>query len=196
MNITKKKIKIATILPYKENYTFGKASAASLWVAEFYRRSKYKKDNHIFGYTTYKDYLTKNYINIDLTNIKSKLKSSTREYTNKLIKKIKNSNYNIVEVHNRPLILEELVKKLNTRFIMYFHNDPLSMNGSKTIKERLNIISNVEKIIFVSEWTQRRFFIDIDDKLKTKTEIVYPSVNIKKKISKKKKLYYVYRKTK
>ena len=69
---------------------------------------------------------------------------------------------------------------------MYFHNDPLSMNGSKTIKQRLNIISNVEKIIFVSEWTQKRFFIDIDDKLKTKTEIVYPSVNPKKKISKKK----------
>ena len=60
------------------------------------------------------------------------------------------------------------------------------MKGSKTIKERLNIISNVEKIIFVSEWTQKRFFIDLDDKLKTKTEIVYPSVNPKKKISKKK----------
>ena len=43
----------------------------------------------------------------------------------------------------------------------------------------------MKKIIFVSEWTQKRFFIDIDDKLKTKTEVVYPSVNLKKKISKK-----------
>ena len=68
---------------------------------------------------------------------------------------------------------------------MYFHNDPLSMNGSKTIKERLDIISNSEKIIFVSEWTQKRFFIDIDDKLKTKTEVVYPSVNLKKKLTQK-----------
>ena len=42
---------------------------------------------------------------------------------------------------------------------MYFHNDPLSMNGSKTIKERLDIISNSEKIIFVSEWTQKRFLL-------------------------------------
>ena len=62
----------------------------------------------------------------------------------------------------------------------------LSMNGSKTVKQRLDIISNVEKIIFVSEWTQKRFFNDIDDKLKTKTEVVYPSVNKRKKISKKK----------
>ena len=69
---------------------------------------------------------------------------------------------------------------------MYFHNDPLSMNGSKTINQRLNIISNVEKVIFVSEWVQKRFFVDLDDKLKTKTEVVYPSVSSKKKISKKK----------
>ena len=37
------KIKIATILPYKENYTYKKAAAASLWVADFFRRSRYKK---------------------------------------------------------------------------------------------------------------------------------------------------------
>ena len=69
---------------------------------------------------------------------------------------------------------------------MYFHNDPLSMKGSKTVKQRLDIILNVEKIIFVSEWTRKRFFQDIDEKLKTKTEVVYPSVNLKKEISEKK----------
>ena len=35
-----KNIKIATILPYKENYSFEKASAASLWVAEFFKKFK------------------------------------------------------------------------------------------------------------------------------------------------------------
>ena len=34
-----KNLKIATILPYKENYTVENASAASLWVAEFYKNS-------------------------------------------------------------------------------------------------------------------------------------------------------------
>lgn len=187
MNITKKKVKIATILPYKENYTFERASAASLWVSEFFLKSKFRKDNHIYGYTKYKDYLTKNYKNIDLSNINSKFKSSTNEYVNKLIKKLKKNDYDIIEVHNRPVILEGLLKNINTRYIMYFHNDPLSMKGSKTINQRLDIISKVEKIIFVSEWTQKRFFIDIDDKLKTKTEVIYPSVNLKKKISNKKK---------
>ena len=186
MSSIKKNIKIATILPYKENYTFAKASAASLWVSEFYKNSKYNKTNHIYGHTKSKDYLTKNYFNIELSNIKSKFRSATREYISKLVKKFKYQKYDLIEIHNRPVILDELIKKIKSRYIMYFHNDPLSMNGSKTINQRLNIISNVEKVIFVSEWTQKRFFVDLDDKLKTKTEVVYPSVSSKKKISKKK----------
>ena len=187
MALIKKKIKIATILPYKENYTLNKASAASLWVSEFFKKSKFRDTNDIYGHTKNTDYLTKNYKNIELKNVKSKFKSVTKEYLDKLIKRFNILKYDIIEIHNRPLILEELSKKISSRYIMYFHNDPLSMNGSKTVNQRLEIISNVEKIVFVSEWTQKRFFIDIDDKLKTKTEIIYPSVNIKKKNSKKKK---------
>jgi len=179
-------IKIATILPYKENYSTEKASAASLWVSEFFKNSKFKKQNYIFGNTNSKNYLTGNYVNIELKSTKLKFKSTTNEYVNKILKKIKN-NFDLIEIHNRPLILNSLMGKLDTKFIIYFHNDPLSMNGSKTINERLRIISRVDKIIFVSEWVQKRFFIDIDDKLKTKTEVVYPSVNIKKKLSKKNK---------
>ena len=100
MSTLKKKIKIATILPYKENYTFSKASAASLWVSEFFKKSKFKENNFIFGHTKGKDYLSRNYINIDLKNINSKLKSSTTEYVKKLIKRIKYNKFDIIEIHN------------------------------------------------------------------------------------------------
>ncbi len=60
------------------------------------------------------------------------------------------------------------------------------MKGSKTIKERLKILESVEKIIFVSEWVRESFFLNLDKKLQTKTETVYPSVNKQKKIKKKK----------
>ena len=83
-----KKIRIATILPYKENYTFNKASAASLWVSEFFKKSKYNKNNIIFGNTEYKNYLTKNYINIELKTLKSKFRSSTKEYSKNIIEHI------------------------------------------------------------------------------------------------------------
>ena len=173
---SKKKINIATILPYKENYSFEKASAASLWVSEFFKNSKFKNNNFIYGNTSSKNFLTKNYININLKSLKTKLQSTTKEYSNELINEINKKNYDLIEIHNRPLILSNLVKKIQNRFIFYFHNDPLSMKGSKTIKDRLSILKNVEKLIFVSQWVKNRFFKDLDLKLSTKTEIVYPSV--------------------
>ena len=191
MILKDQKIKIATILPYKENYTIDKASAASLWVSEFFKKSKFKKTNFIYGNTKTKNYLTKNYKNIKLKSIKYKLRSSTKEYSNKILKDIRINNYDIVEIHNRPLILNILSKKLDNKFIFYFHNDPLSMKGSRSINERLYILNRVEKIIFVSEWTRERFFLELDTKLKTKTEVVYPSVDKTKKIKKDKNIIFV-----
>ena len=74
---------------------------------------------------------------------------------------------------------------MNSKYILYFHNDPISMNGSKTRAERLDLLDNLDKIIFVSKWVQDRF-LDLDKKLINKTEIVYPSIHkSKKRLSKK-----------
>jgi glycosyltransferase involved in cell wall biosynthesis len=61
------------------------------------------------------------------------------------------------------------------------------MNGSKTINERLKLLDELDKIIFVSKWVQNRFFEKLDDKLINKTEVVYPSIHKEKKIFKKEK---------
>ena len=185
------KLKIATILPYKENYTLDKASAASLWVSEFYKNSKFKKYNFIYGHTKFNKYLTTNYININLKNLKSKLKSTTNEYSKKLIKDLNLKDYDIVEIHNRPQLLHKLIEKVKNRFIFYFHNDPLSMKGSQSINERIKILNSTERIIFVSEWVRYRFFLDLDKKLQSKTEVIYPSVNLQRPVKKKKNIIFV-----
>ena len=185
-------MKIATILPYKENYTYSKAQAAAIWVCDFFKYSKYENTNYIFGNTDTKDYLSKNYINIDIRNLKSKLSSTTKEYCINIIHKIKDENYDIVEIHNRPLIFNYLKKEINSKYILYFHNDPLTMNGSKTSSERLNLLISLDKIVFVSKWVQNRFFIDLDKKLSDKTEVVYPSIHKINKVNKKdKKITFV-----
>ena len=183
----KDNIKIATILPYKENYTFSKAQAAAIWVCDFFKFSVFKNTNFIFGNTRGKDYLTKNYININISNLKSKLSSSTNEYCKNFIEKTKDSNFDIIEIHNRPLVFNYLKNKIVSKFIIYFHNDPLSMNGSRSSNERLKLLNEVDKIIFVSRWVQNRFFTNIDRKLMNKTEIVYPSIHKENKIYKKNK---------
>ena len=187
-----KNIKIATLLPYKENYTVSKAQAAAIWVADFFKYSSYKNNNYIYGNTSSADYLTKNYINIKINSLRSKFLSSTNEYCKNFIKKTKTLNFDIVEIHNRPLVYKYLKYQLKSKFILYFHNDPLSMNGSKKISERIELVNNIDKIIFVSKWVQQRFFIGIDDKLINKTEIVYPSIHELNKVKKKdKKIIFV-----
>ena len=113
-------IKIATILPYKENYTFSKAQAAAIWVSDFFTNSKFKKNNFIFGNTAKKDYLTANYINIPLTSIKSKFLSTTNEYCKEFIKINNIMKFDIIEIHNRPLILSYLQKKFLANLLYIF----------------------------------------------------------------------------
>ena len=188
--ISKKNYKIATILPYKESYTLEDASAVSLWVSEFYKKSIYKNNNFIFGNANSKNYLTQNYINIHLKNLNLKFRSTSNEYIEKLSKKIIKEKFDIIEIHNRPLVLFKLMDMINAKFIMYYHNNPLSMSGSKLISERKEILKRVEKIVFISKWVKKRFFEGLNEQ-DDKTEIIYHSVYKRKKRSKKNQIIFV-----
>ncbi len=182
-----KDIKIATILPYKENYTISKAQAAALWVSDFYKFSKFKKNNYIFGNTDKRDYLTRNYINIPLNTLKSKLYSTTNEYCDEFLKIYEKKKFDIIEIHNRPLVLKYLEEKTNSNFILYFHNNPLSMKGSITPRERENLLEISDKIVFISKWVKKKFFEGLKYKDSDKAEIIYHSIDKQKKFYKKKK---------
>ena len=56
-------MKIAILLPYKEDYTSKYAGAVSIHVSNLYKYSKYKKNIFIYGSTNLNKYLTSNYKN-------------------------------------------------------------------------------------------------------------------------------------
>ena len=170
-------MKIASILPYKENYTINGSGAVSLWVSDFLRDSIYKKDTLIIGSTNNKNYLSKNYFNIKINNINSKLTSTTKLYSNKIIKKIQNLNFDIIELHNRPIMVKDFFQKIDSKIILYFHNDPTSMKGAKSVEERMFLIKNVDKIIFISKWVKNKFFEDLPSISDNKTQIIYHSID-------------------
>ena len=185
-------MKIASILPYKENYTKNGSGAVSLWVSDFLRDSIYKKDTLIIGSTNNKNYLSKNYFNIKINNINSKLSSTTKLYSNKIIKKIQNLNFDIIELHNRPIMVKDFFQKINSKIILYFHNDPTSMKGAKSVEERMFLIKNVDKIIFISKWIKNKFFTDLPILSDNKTQVIYHSINpINKNIKKNKQIIFV-----
>ena len=96
------------------------------------------------------------------------MKSQTRDYVNKFVELHKNQNTDIIEIHNRPNYVEFL-KSLNSKKVLYFHNDPISMIGSKSALERKELIRSCAKIIFNSEWTKKRFLLNqnINDNINT-----------------------------
>jgi glycosyltransferase involved in cell wall biosynthesis len=177
---------ISILLPYKENYANKAAGAVSLFVNDIVRESIYKKTITIYGNTEYKKYLSLNYKNIKFN--KNFLQSSNYEYVESFLKFSGVANSDLIEVHNRPKYINQIRKKYSNKIFLYFHNDPLAMNGSKTSLERVSLLNIVDKLIFNSKWCRDRFFINLINKneLLNKTAICFQSaektkINFKEK---------------
>ena len=181
-------MKISILLPYKENYSPIYAGAVSIFVNSTSRISKFKRNIKVFGSTKYTKFLAKNYKNIELK--KNLFSSQSKDYVKKFLEIQKKNKPDIIEVHNRPIYINDLVE-LNSKIVLYFHNDPISMSGSKTVNERISLLNKCEKIIFNSEWSKKQFLLKLNNfyyKSK-KLEVIQQSVN-KAKIdfNKKKKI--------
>ena len=166
---------ISILLPYKENFSPNYAGAVSLFVKDITNVSAYKNKTYIFGSMIYKKSLLKNYINLDLE--KKFYQSSSKQYVESFIENEKKIDSKIIEVHNRPNYIKLIKKSYKNKLILYFHNDPLTMNGSKSIVDRLYLLNNIDKIIFNSNWSMNRFFVNLPNKslLSQKTSVCYQS---------------------
>jgi len=169
-------MKISILLPYKENFSPEYPGAVSLFVYETTKLSKYKNSIIVFGNTNYSKKFNLKYI-----NIKTKKKlfySQTKDYVSKFIEIEKKINSSIIEIHNRPSYVHLINSKIDGRILtLFFHNDPLTMEGSKTIKERKHLLKICYKIIFNSSWSKKRFLEGLENKFinSNKLEIFYQS---------------------
>ncbi len=169
-------MKISILLPYKENYSKDIAGAVSLFVNDTSKISKFNKSITIFGSTLNKKFLSKNYVNLVLK--KKFLQSSNREYVKSFLANPKFKETDILEIHNRPNYVKIIKKEYENKIFLYFHNDPLTMNGSKTVEERNYLIRNVDKLIFNSKWSRDRFFLNSKiETFKNKSIVCYQSTN-------------------
>ena len=183
-------MKISILLPFKENFSPTYAGAVSLFINDTLKLSKYNKNTIVFGNTHYKEKFKSKYINIALS--KNFFQSQNKKYVREFIKLEKKRNSDLIELHNRPIYLSYLSKELYNRiFLLYFHNDPLTMSGSKTTLERIFLMKNCFKIIFNSNWSKRRFLYGMKgDHINSEKLVVINQSAKKNKInlSKKKKI--------
>ena len=160
---------IFIILPFKESLSPNLAGAVSLYVKDTTRYSKYKKRIQI--------------ISSDDLKGKSKI-FRNKNYIINFCKKYKNNKIKIIEIHNRPEYLNYIKNFFpNAKINIIFHNDPLSIRGSIKKNEREKIISNSNKVIFISRWIQQRFFSEFKNLNLSNTVIIPHGVNKIKNIN-------------
>jgi glycosyltransferase involved in cell wall biosynthesis len=187
----KNKKEIAELLPNKEDYSLNKAAAASIWVKDF-NQGLIGSRQLIFGISSSSSSLSKNFINLKKNNLINNSYFYIKNFVSKLPKSIK-----VIVIHNRPHFFFILKKKYpGIKFILVFHNDPNTLRGSRTVKEKINILQNCDKIIFVSSYVKKRFYYNINNLLPLKGEIIYPSTNyynhnFKKRLKKDKIIVFI-----
>ena len=159
-------MKISILLPYKENFTYDQAGAVSLFVSQTTKKSKFRNTIITYGNTSSSKYLDNNFQNIDYK--KNFLQSTSKIYVQKFLNLKGVLESDIIEIHNRPNYINLIKKKFNNKIFLYFHNDPLSMDGSVSLNERIKLIEEVDIFFFNSIWTKNRFLLGMDgDKLQS-----------------------------
>ena len=181
--------KIAILLPYKDHFTNSNAGSASIWVKDFNKKSKYNKNITIFGNTPHlHDLIDKHkYKNLDFNYFK--FGGRNISYVKQFIIYSKKNKFDLLEIHNRPSYVHQLLKSsINTKIVLIFHNNPTTLGGSKTHLEREKLLNECEKLIFVSNWVKEKFFDTFEKKNHSKAEVIYPSISKLNKFPKKQKI--------
>jgi glycosyltransferase involved in cell wall biosynthesis len=165
-------VKISILLPYKENFSPEYPGAVSIFLKSVIKKSKFKKNITVYGSTVYKKtYDAIKYKNINISKKIFGIGSQTLKYINEFSKLEHKNPSDIIEIHNRPIYVQRLpINK--SKIILYFHNDPLSMNGSKSDSERIKLLDLCSKIIFNSQWSKDRFLSDIDEIYTKSTKLI------------------------
>ena len=176
-------MKISILLPYKENFSPEYPGAVSLFVYETTKISKFKKNITVYGNTNFKKKFSLKYKNINLK--KNIFSSQTKNYVKKFIDIEKKNDSTIIEVHNRPSYIQILSQEIKKKILtLYFHNDPLSMDGSQSIEQRKTLLKNCYKIIFNSSWSKKRFLEGLENKFVNSDKLLVFHQSAKKRVFK------------
>ena len=177
----------AIILPNKEKFSKNESGAASIFVKDSLKPKDYKS-YIIYGNSKNNE---KKYKKIFVNaNQKNKLLSNYL-YIKKFISKFKNKNITLFEIHNRPEYVINLKKNFpSAKFIIFYHNDPTKLRGSKNLSQRKFLNNNCTNV-FLSNYIKNCFYKDFST-YKKNNFILYPGVRTGnfKKIQKKKLIVF------
>ncbi len=180
-------MKINILLPHKEKFDKNKASSVSITVRNNLLYSSYLNQIKVFGQNVENPLFKDNFYGLDFSilSFKSKNKFLAHEML-KIINKDTDKKQ-LIEIHNRPYLVDNITKGNKFPISLFLHNDPQTMKGSKSVKDRENIIHKCAAIFCVSEHIKKKFLEGIKQNFQ-KVHVLYNGVERKlKRFPKKKK---------
>ena len=180
-------MKINILLPYREKFDENKASSVSITVKNNLYYTKYLNDIKIYGQNVEKPLFKDNFIGLKYSILS--LKSKNKFLAHRMLKMISKDSdkQQLIEIHNRPYLIDEIAKGNKFPISLFLHNDPQKMKGSKSVKDRENILEKCTAVFCVSEYIQN-LFLDGISLYNEKVHVLYNGVERKlKKFPKKKK---------
>ena len=178
--------KINILLPFKEKFSENVMSSVSISVKANIEKSSFKNKIKIFGQFVDDPIFKDNFVGIKKPYFP--FLSKNINLAKKMCAEINRSKTKkpVIEIHNRPYLVKYVNENIiESRIILFFHNDPLEMKGSKTVQDRLNLIHDCAAICFVSNYIKNRFMTDIESN-PNNLSVIYNGINKVPKFSLKK----------
>ena len=180
-----KKFESGIVLPLKEGFSKDDFGAVSVWVNSYLSNTKNKNIVIYCRKNSKNKYLSKN---VNPIKVDQKIYTNIN-YIKNICTEIKKKKLKFIEIHNRPEYAIYISKNYpEVKVNLIFHNDPNKIRSSNSIKNKLLLLENCNKLIFVSKWVKSKFFEDLDIKHKNNTEIIYNFIRPLKIFPKKQKL--------
>ena len=171
-------MKINILLPYKEKFDENKASSVSITVRNNLLHSNYLSQIKIFGQNVENPFFKDNFVGLkySILSLKSKNNFLAHEML-KIIAKDDDKNQ-LIEIHNRPYLVDKITRGNKFPISLFFHNDPQKMKGSKSVKDREKILEKCVAIFCVSEFIKKKFLQGINGDTK-RIHVLYNGVERK-----------------
>lgn len=164
---------IGVVLPARETFTLKKSGAVALCSRDFARFSRFASGIEILGAGVC-EYPDVRYVR--LTRWRHLGLRQRDAYTRAVIREAKARGHAMLEVQNRPYMIPELRAKLpGVTLALHLHNDPRTMDGSASARERRELLAHLDAVYCVSGFIRRCFLEEVADP-EGKVRVVYNGV--------------------
>jgi len=164
------------LLAPKEKFGAGGAGAFALNALETTLASRWRHGITVFGTPVANPFPSVSFQPIAIP--RWPLRGRNIEMVRCYVTEIRRAPPNLIEVFNRPVMMDHLRRKLpDTALILHYGNDPRGMDGSRSIAERRRLLARCDAIVCVSDFIRRCLLDGVDDPLAERVKVIHTGVH-------------------